>query len=64
MLNTAIKVWFVFCVVHVTLYAFTGVALWSPLNDANGFARSMILFLFHISGLLVYPTVKLAEVIK
>lgn len=64
MLKTAIKVWFVFCFVHVTLYAFTGVALWSQLTDANGLARSMILFLFHISGLLVYPIVKLAEVTK
>lgn len=48
-------IWFIFCVASLTLYAFTGLALWSKLTVPDDGGRAFVLLVFHIAGLMVYP---------
>lgn len=54
-MNRIPLIWFVFCVASLTLYAFTGVALWSKLTAPDDVMRVLALMAFYIPGLMVYP---------
>lgn len=52
-MSRALSVWAIFPTISMLLYAFAGVAFWSPLQPGDG-ARFMLLVIFHFIGPFAY----------
>ncbi len=61
MTKIILRVWMVCAVLSMLLYAFAGIAFWSPMQGAQDSVRALILIVFHVIGVSASLIYEVAE---